>query len=67
MCEEEIKRVIEALEEFEVFEPLGTDKGYVGKMPLITGIMLTPYRLTSFQDVREMTELVEKVLLSGRI
>ncbi len=46
MSQEEIRRVVEALEEFEVFEPIGTDEGYVGKMPLTTGIKITPYAET---------------------
>ena len=36
-------RQIEALEEYEVFEPLGTLEGYIGKMPLTTGIEITFY------------------------
>ena len=36
-------REIEALEEYEVFEPIGTLKGYVGTMPQMTGIKITPY------------------------
>ena len=29
-------RIIEALEEYEVFEPIGTLEGYIGKMPTRT-------------------------------
>ncbi len=65
MNQEEI-RTIEALEEFEVFEPLGTLEGYVGEMPLKTWVKITPYPLTSFADLKEMTELVER-LQHGRI
>ena len=44
MNQEEIRQ-IEALEEYEVFEPIGTLDGYVGKMPLTTWIEITPYQM----------------------
>ena len=66
MNQEEI-RTIEALEEFEVFEPIGTLESYVGEMPTKTGIHLTPYRLTSFADMKEATDLIERLQKDGRI